>query len=60
MDDTTRRYIEGLIEQIARDTATLRDCEAPDPDRAFYEQRIAAYRAEVLQHQAASVDIPTS
>ena len=43
----TRSYADCLVEQIARDTATLRDLRPDDfPGREFYEERIAAYRAE--------------
>lgn len=48
-------YREGLVEQIKRDTDTLRHADdhlLNDWDRAFYAGRIAQYRAAVLKLDA--------
>jgi hypothetical protein len=42
--------IQGLIEQIARDTAVLKGSATyHQPSREFYEERIAAYRQTVIE-----------
>jgi hypothetical protein len=48
---TPEDRIAGLIEQIKRDTATLKDlayCSTP-AHRAFYEARIAEARSDIAR-----------
>lgn len=51
--------IDQLVQQIARDTRVLReDPVYHHPSRAFYEERIADYRAEVQRLRADHVGRP--
>ena len=43
------RHVFTMVDQVARDMATLRQQPVPFPGRAFFEERIAAYREEILR-----------
>ncbi len=53
MDDKAHR--EGLVSQIVRDMATLRQIPCAHPGETFYLDRIAAY-----QQTLSEIDLQTS
>lgn len=52
MAPSTVTHVQGLVEQIARDTQSAKDPLASDSDRAFFYERIAAYKAEYYKRTA--------
>jgi len=49
---TTVTHVQGLVEQIALDTKAAKDPLTSDSDRAFFYERIAAYKAEYFKRTA--------